>query len=124
MAAPMGPTPYCTARIFFFTMGSVARDSRIIAFAGVRGRRFFASQIGANTIKQSRGAFNGFSADFPRQGTRSACLARALRADNWSAQDPQEGFMATTKLSEQEIAAELRKLERLERSERKPAPRV
>jgi hypothetical protein len=24
MAAPMGPTPYCTARIFFFMAGSVA----------------------------------------------------------------------------------------------------
>jgi hypothetical protein len=30
MAAPIGPTPYCTARIFFFKMNSVARAARLL----------------------------------------------------------------------------------------------
>jgi Na+/H+-dicarboxylate symporter len=34
IAAPMGPTPYCTARIFFLMVGSVA-------LAGVPGGGFF-----------------------------------------------------------------------------------
>ena len=58
MAAPMGPTPYCTARIFFFKAGSVVLF-RGIAFAGVRGGGSFPSKFGAITIKQTRGAFNG-----------------------------------------------------------------
>jgi hypothetical protein len=28
MAAPIGPTPYCTARIFFFNARSAARAAR------------------------------------------------------------------------------------------------
>src|SRR6202521_3792492 len=58
MAAPMGPTPYCTARIFFFKLGSVALF-RGFAIAGVRGGGSFPSKFGANTINQTRGLFNG-----------------------------------------------------------------
>jgi hypothetical protein len=57
MAAPIGPTPYCTARIFFFKAGSVALF-RGIVLAGVRGGGSFHSKFGANTIKQTRDAFN------------------------------------------------------------------
>jgi len=53
----MGPTPYCTARIFFFKAGSVALF-RGFAFAGVRGGELFLPKFGANTIKQTRGAIN------------------------------------------------------------------
>jgi hypothetical protein len=80
MAAPMGPTPYCTARIFFFKRGSVALI-REFAFAGVRGGEVFHFQIGANTLKQSRCAFNEIHRLFSASGDWQL-VRRRLRADN------------------------------------------
>src|SRR6266851_1417148 len=86
IAAPIGPTPYCTARIFFFKAGSVALF-RGIAFAGVPGGGSFPSKIGANTIKQTRGTFNGIRRE--SLSWRDWQLVRAaLRADN--AQDAKQ----------------------------------
>ena len=54
---------------------------RGIDFAGVRGGEWFPSKFGANTIKQTRGAFNGIQREFLRE--RDGLLVRAaLRADN------------------------------------------
>src|SRR5580700_7984242 len=80
MAAPIGPTPYCTARILFFTMGSVALF-RGIAFRRRPGRRFVSFQLGANTIMQTRGAFNGIRREFLWHGDWQL-VRQWLRADN------------------------------------------